>query len=259
MTSSFIFRRTKKIDKRIGELKKRLMGLPEGKFILAQNGKHYKWYVSDGKNKTYIPKGNIEYAQQLAYKHLLTLQITNLINERKALQAYQKYRDEKLLKKEKDCFTNPEFLKLLSPYLTKQQLSAQKWMNKHYPQNTKYPEFLKHNTANGNVVRSKSESMIEQMLCEHNLAFHYEEPMNLGELEYHPDYRIAHPITGKIYIWENVGMIDKPDYLRKFILRFQDYIANGYIPGVNLILTFETEEHPLTTEQIEKIIEMYFE
>ena len=71
MTKGYIARKLKKISKRIEKLQKMLEGLPEGKFIFARNGRHYKWYVSDGKKKTYIPKENLEYAQKLAYKNFL--------------------------------------------------------------------------------------------------------------------------------------------------------------------------------------------
>ena len=134
-----------------------------------------------------------------------------------------------------------------------------KWFNEEYQQNESYPESLKFETADGNVVRSKSESMIEALLLQHNLKFKYEKPLLLGDMQYYPDYQIAHPREAKIIVWENVGMIDSPEYLRKFILKFQDYISSGFIPGVNLILTFETKKLPLTTERIEKIIEYYFE
>ena len=259
MTERCIARKIKKNRKKIEKLQKKLKGLPEGKFILARNGRHYKWYVSDGKTKTYIPKENLEYAQQLAYKNFLFIQIANLEQEIKALQAYQKHRSQKLIEKETDCLRNPEYLKLLSPYISKEQKDIIEWFNEAYPKNEEHPETLIHETADGNVVRSKSESMIEMLLLQHNLQFKYEKPLLLGNIVYHPDFQISHPRESKIVIWENIGKIDDPKYVRRFILKFQDYIANGYIPGVNLIFTFETSDHPLTAESIEKIIEIYFE
>lgn len=259
MTTAGIARKLKKIERRIKELLKNLEGLPEGKFVLARNGKHYKWYVSDGKKRTYIPKEDLEYAQQLAYKNYLMIQIANLEQESKALQAYQRHRNEKMVQKEWECLTNPEYLKLLSPYMTNEQKSTLKWFSEQYEKEEMHPETLKFETADGDVVRSKSESMITALLLEHHLEFRYEKPLCLGNMTYYPDYQIPHPRTAKIIVWENVGLIDKPEYIRKFIIKFQDYISNGFIPGVNLILTFETKEYPLTTEMIEKIIEFYFE
>ena len=34
--------------------------------------------------------------------------------------------------------------------------------------------------------------------------------------------------------------------------------VHGFIPSVNLIIAFETKTHPLSLEEIEKIIEHYF-
>jgi hypothetical protein len=36
------------------------------------------------------------------------------------------------------------------------------------------------------------------------------------------------------------------------------YCQNGIIPSINLIMTFETRENPLSTEKIESIIKEYF-
>ena len=33
-----------------------LQDFPDGKLLCTKNGKGYKWYQSDGKNKIYIPK-----------------------------------------------------------------------------------------------------------------------------------------------------------------------------------------------------------
>ena len=36
------------------------------------------------------------------------------------------------------------------------------------------------------------------------------------------------------------------------------YCENGIIPGINLILTYETKENPLSIDQVEKIVKEYF-
>ena len=46
---------TEKIDK-----------LPQGKLICAANGKHIKWYCSDGHKSVYLPKKERTLAEQLA-------------------------------------------------------------------------------------------------------------------------------------------------------------------------------------------------
>ena len=38
----------------------------------------------------------------------------------------------------------------------------------------------------------------------------------------------------------------------------QNYIANGIIPTIQLITTYETKANPLDTETVEKTIKRYF-
>lgn len=40
--------------------------------------------------------------------------------------------------------------------------------------------------------------------------------------------------------------------------KIQKYASCGIVPGIHLITTYETKEHPLSTEIIEKIIKHYF-
>ena len=52
--------------------------------------------------------------------------------------------------------------------------------------------------------------------------------------------------------------MDDPAYAKATSAKLGIYIANGIIPSIQLITTYETREHPLSTEEVEKIIEHYF-
>ena len=58
--------------------------MPEGKFVCCTCHGRYKWFVSDGHVKTYIPKKNRPYAEKLAYKKYLELLLEELMVEYKA-------------------------------------------------------------------------------------------------------------------------------------------------------------------------------
>ncbi len=49
-------------------------------------------------------------------------------------------------------------------------------------------------------------------------------------------------------------MMDNPDYLEKALLKLDSYQRNGYFLGDNLIITYETGNHPLDTRLIENTI-----
>ena len=72
------------------------------------------------------------------------------------------------------------------------------------------------------------------------------------------DFTIRHPLTGKLYYWEHFGMMDNPEYVSHACQKIKLYCDCGFIPSINLLLTFETRECPLGIDPIEKIMREYF-
>lgn len=227
--------------------------------ICSQNGNRVKWYHSDGHTKTYIPKKNRAFAEQLAKKKYLTLALEELIHEQRALNFYLNHHSRHSGKAEYLLTNIQGYQELLSPYFQTVSQKISDWQNSPYEQNPKYPEQLIHKTASGKFVRSKSEVMIDLYLYNKHLPFRYECALRLGEATVYPDFTILHPQTGERYYWEHFGMMDESSYYQKVFPKLQLYTSYGIIPSINLITTFETRKHPLTTELIEKIIEYYFE
>ena len=62
----------------------------------------------------------------------------------------------------------------------------------------------------------------------------------------------------KIYYYEHFGMMDDPDYQRDFLNKMRTYLNNGIYPGVNLIMSFETQEMPLDEVYVNHLLEYYF-
>ena len=118
------------------------------------------------------------------------------------------------------------------------------WMQEDYPQNPYFPENRKVSTIAGIQVRSKSEMLIVTLLVFFKIPFRYECEIDLGGHTFYPDFTIRHPVTGEYYYWEHCGMIDDPDYFQKFQNKMRLYVRSGILPDQNLILTFESEDHP---------------
>lgn len=74
----------------------------------------------------------------------------------------------------------------------------------------------------------------------------------------HPDFTIRHPQTGEFYYWEHFGKMDDPKYAKNTLLKLNLYIENHIIPSINLITTYETQNHPLALKQIKTTISQYF-
>lgn len=253
-----VIKEKQKIMKQIQSLQTQLNYLPEGKLICSQNGRHSKWYISDGKNKTYLPKKERLLAEKLALKKYLSLRIANLQKELIALNFYLRHYDPNAFQKETILFSTPGYKELLSKFFAPASKDLLEWMNAPYEKCTKHPENLVHRTLSGNRVRSKSEAMIDTFLYKNKIPFRYECELTLGEVVLYPDFTIRHPKTGDFLYWEHLGMMDDPNYCKNAFSKLQIYISNGIIPSIQLITTYETKEYPFSMEQIEKIVDYYF-
>ena len=244
-----------RIARKIEELQRKIRSYPEGKLICAGNGKYVKWYISYGNNRTYIKKKDRTLAEKMAAKKYLTAVLIELDAEKKAIESYLKHHRTET----SHLLETPGYQELLVPFFKSFEQSAWEWMNEPYEKNEAFPTALIHQTVVGIKVRSKSESMIVKVLAEHGIAFRYEWRLDFGEGSAYPDFTIMHPVTGKLYYWEHFGMMNKREYRNRAVNKIQNYSYNGIIPGIQLIMTFETEDAPLTYEKIEWIIKMYFE
>ncbi len=249
---------SEKLEKEIKAIQLKLKDFPEGKFICAVNGANYKWYRSDGHKSVYIPKSERALAEQLAHKKYLELQLKNMQQEKHAIDSYLKLSNPNANQTELDFFTSPKYQDLLTHISSPLSMELQEWMNSPYEKNKKYQENLIYKAASGNMVRSKSERLIDMILSRRKIPFRYEFLLQLGELFLYPDFTIRHPRTGKVYYWEHFGLMDNPDYAEKSSLKIRTYISNGIIPSIQLITTYETKESPLSIEMVEEIVRYHF-
>lgn len=131
-------------------------------------------------------------------------------------------------------------------------------MNDSYEQNPVHPEQCIHKSVSGNLLRSKSEAMIDMYLHLNKIPFRYECGLHLGETILYPDFTIRHPTTNEIYYWEHFGLMNFSAYAQNAYSKLQLYTSYNIIPSIQLITTFETQDHPLNSKVIENIIEQYF-
>lgn len=246
-----------RLNKEIISLQSKLEKLPKGKLICADNGKYYKWCISNGHNKIYIPKENRIFAEQLAYKKYLSNLLDDLLYEKELIENYLNNHHLNDKKSEK-IINNPEYQKLLACNFSPLSKELAEWENAPFEHNMAYPEQLIHKSSSGHLVRSKSEAMIDTLLHINKVPFRYECQLRLGDTIIYPDFTICHSQTKSIYYWEHFGMMDNPNYSKNACSKLQLYTFHNIIPSINLITTYETASNPLSSEIIEKIIDYYF-
>ncbi len=120
-----------------------------------------------------------------------------------------------------------------------------------------YPENLKHKTADGTMVRSKSEVIIYNFLLSLGVTFVYELPIETpdGRL-LRPDFTILSEIDYQTVVMiEHQGMMDVPEYRDKLGVRVHSYLSAGYVPNLDVFFTFDSSDIGINTEIIQDIID----
>ena len=256
MTSKLYFEDRKiRLAETLTQLEKKLKTYPPGTLIHHKDGKRIKYYhrtVSESGEtmRTYIPKKDKALAVSLARKMLVQDQIYDIRNE---LQSIDKYLASRKQKKISNLLSSESpYIALLSDDLN--------WLDPDkYEQNPNHQEGLIIKGPMGQMFRSKSEAIIAFALFNHDISFKYECAHTIGNFKSYPDFTIIHPVSGKEIIWEHFGLADNKDYQDTMLRKIRNYINNGYIPGHNLIITFETKEHPIDIDYINQLISYYFQ
>lgn len=251
-------------------LEKLLEDLPEGTLVSGRTRigakTYHKWYASVASPETgrrilkYIPRKKLTYARALAHRKVYRKQLSEIENELSALRSYlSKHRDFDVYELLVD---DPELMDLLlgkpAIPLTSVSEEAKKWMNEDYETNPHHPEALTVRASNGRMVRSKSEAIIMMLLEKYGIAYRYECRLDIAGGTYYPDFTIRHPITGEIFYWEHFGRMDHPGYRSKCVNKMNRYLAGGLYPDHNLIITYESEGHPLDVRIVLDKINEFF-
>lgn len=109
-----------------------------------------------------------------------------------------------------------------------------------------YPEQLNITTFDGTKVRSRAEALIYQLLWQAGFYVIYEYPIEYERGKFiRPDFLLIHPVTGRIFLWEHLGLWFDPDYQNKYrndyIFKTDLYSRMGFALGINLLTSYETQ------------------
>ena len=102
---------------------------------------------------------------------------------------------------------------------------------------------LKVTVNDGNKVRSKSEGMIYNYLLSVNATFVYELPLLIEGKTIFPDFTVlSEKGDYKEIIIEHQGLMGDDYYRKRFSDKVYLYLRNGYVPGINILYTFDTSD-----------------
>jgi len=150
---------------------------------------------------------------------------------------------------------------LVMPIQVSVKEKLKQWENEVYEKNLIYPENLRYETAQGDMVRSKSEVIIADILYRNrkDILYKYERPLEVIESGrqklIYPDFTIINKHTGKIIYWEHAGRMDDSYYANDFIKKINTYISNNLLPGRDVVTTYESQNTPLDIKVVKQLVE----
>lgn len=242
------------------EREKALKSVPEGSLrICCHRDKTEFYHRTDPKDKNgaYIREKDIHLAQKLAQKEYDKKVLASIEKELTAINKYFSFYPNR---NPEQIYENlhKERQKLIMPIVEPDEEYLRNWESVKYQGKEFYegtPEFY---TAKGERVRSKSEVIIADVLNREGIPYHYEYPIYIkGIGKIHPDFTVLNTRTRNEMIWDHFGMMDDPEYAEKSVQKITTYENNGFFPGENLILTYETRKIPLNQRTINSIIQRY--
>ena len=234
----------------IGKANAMLKNAPPGELRVIRHHTNYQYYHSLPGQRNYISKKNPKLAIKLAQKEYDKAVLSKALTFQEQLDALWH-----TLEVDFDEIINQfqeEKKKLIKPYFTSDDEFIREWENmsfdsKLFDEST--PELF---SNRGERVRSKSEKIIADRLAELGIPYRYEAPLFLGTMGIvYPDFTLLKVCTREEIYWEHLGMMNDSSYVHKALNKINTYIRNGYIPGKNLLLTFESKAVPLNMRNVE--------
>ena len=238
-----------------------LESAPEGTIHFRANPQGWSWlYRAPGSKKPiYLSKKERKLAEALALKRVYRAKLKDIQQQ---IEAYERcLKSLKKIKRAEYILEHSKALRELTrPYLYDLPENLKAWVCADYEKNPINPEHLNVPTVSGEFVRSKSERSIYNLLRNAKLPFRYECRLELENARKpnYPDFTILDPKDGSIYYYEHFGMMDDEDYQQDFMKKMRTYLNNGIYPGINLIMSFETQEMPLDEVYVQHLLEYYF-
>ncbi len=234
-----------------------------GSLKVTKNKSRYQYYIktSGAPKGIYLNKKSLPLIKDLcqAYyeKKVFKALKTQLKLLRKFVTSYKKQNVENVYAK-----LNGGIKKYATPLIYDEENFSELWSNtnNNYVSlafSNERPELI--STA-GIRVRSKSEMMIADCLTKNKIPFKYEFPFNAESgIVLHPDFICLNTKTHQQFLWEHFGLMDNSEYAVNMVQKDNLYRKLGFSQGKNLIYTFETKQNPITSREIESIIQEYLQ
>ena len=256
--------RLKELDGHIERLEKSIQNKGDGNLVLSNMRDHTRFYErKQGNTKQYLGKGKREIIARLAQKKYEEQLLETANKEKQKLKQCLAILSENDNPNMNAVLSSmaPELVKYIKPDEATDDGFARKWIEEKYYR-AKRTESHLFKTLNKDLVRSKSEVIIADRLYSAGIPYRYEQRLDLQDehmnsIRYYPDFTILNKRTREIFYWEHLGNLGDPEYCFKNLTKLEYYSDNSILLGKNLILTFESQNKPLYTANVDRLIKEY--
>ncbi len=243
--------RAKELERLIAEAEKEIEEAPDGEILCWREHGDDKWFVVKNGKRNYIRKKDRSLAEDLAYKKFRNYQIKTWKHELAVLKTETERMPKKTLV---NLLKNAAMADLLQKHLT----NGWKWALELYDTNPFHPEERKYKSSGGTLVRSKAELIICSLYEKYMVPYRYECKLDVGGHIFYPDFTLCHPQTGSLFLHEHFGMMGNSQYVDDTFRKLRLYNQNGWIMTQNLLISAESQDHPLEIQVVENMIRSTF-
>lgn len=246
-----------KLEKIRDRIKTEIQGLPKGKLRCTSSNGTEQFYV----DASYTSKKERVKVRGIAQREYYEKTLPVLSDYLKKLYELERLYEKQVLE---DCYMAEceTRKKLITPVIDTVEQRVKNFLEETYlPGKFDEENKTEFYTKQGVRVRSKSELIIADELDRNQIPYLYEKPLELTDwgksIVVRPDFTVMNVRNGKVFIYEHLGMMDDLEYVEKNMKKLELYEKNGYLLGVNLLVTHETSSSPLNVKILDSYIENY--
>lgn len=243
----------------ITEKEKKLKTAPEGHIRTIKHRNSFQYYLVTTRahsNGTYLPRSKFNLVKKIFQRDYDKAILPELKSKLNTLNQFLQTAPDKFYSTYETFSQNKQTL--ITPVTLSDKQYTEIWLSREFTPKQSHSDTKIHTTSFGLNVRSKSEALIAEALLRNNIPFYYEYPLvtkSIGTI--YPDFFCLNLRTRQEFYWEHFGMIDDLAYAISTTRKISIFQNEGFFPGKNLIISFETADYPITSHSIQKLIETY--
>ncbi|MBO5076602.1 MAG: hypothetical protein J5584_03270 [Clostridia bacterium] len=232
---------------------------PDGRLRITNKKGKVRMYLRENESDRtgrYIPQSEYELACRLAKKGYLGKALTTVNGE---IEHLKEYIDDCAGNTIEDLFgklSTPR-QEMFEPVIETDEKFVDRWKSQQFIQKPFGDDTISYKSKRGEKFRSKSELLIADELFYANIPYRYECKTMIGGIPVYPDFTVLNVARRRVYIWEHLGKLGDQDYADNTAVKLNNYLANGYYPGVNLLITWETSRTPIKMELVRDMMERF--